>query len=387
MKRKRWTAAAACLCAALLFCVLFGARARAASAPSLFYDDERWYRDAAAGLVVQDGVFYVPVDIFGRFSELQLRIDAGIGEFMIYNRTTGAYITVLAAESLATVNGAEEIPIVTFRRGGCYYVDAPFFCSVLSMEWEVSPSSAPDGISLRICSGMQTRTLAELLFSYESSELPPVTSDSGQIVTDPPISSGIDTTARQIYLTFNTFTPAMFDRIVGILDRYDVSATFFFTEEELRAMPELVVALAARQHTVALTADTDAAYEEFIAAVDAANELLYTLTKTKTRIVQFPGGSAAFGDGEEEFARIDEAGYRLWDWTYDVPDGAGYAADTVLRLCREQLLLEEVCVFRFGGSYVTSLVLPELLEFITANPSYTLRTIGECAETVRFSAR
>ncbi len=384
MKRKRWTAAASCFCAAILFCVILSARARAASAPSLFYDDERWYRDAAAGLVVKDGVYYVPVDIFGMFSELQLRIDAGAGEFMIYNRTTGAYITVLTGENLATVNGAEEVTIVTFRHGGCDYVDAAFFCSVLSMEMEVSPSAAPDGVSLRICSGWQTRTLAELLASYATSELPPVSSDSLQTVTEPPITSSIDMTARQIYLTFNTFTPSMFVRILDVLDGAGVSATFFLTEEELREMPEIVVSLAAREHAVALIVPVTATCGEFLEAADAANARLYALTMRKTRIVQAAGGTQSSGFGEAELQRIEEAGYCLWDWTYDVPDGAGYPYETVSRLCREQLLLEEVCVFRFGGSYITSLVLPELLDFITVNPSYTLRTIGECADAVRF---
>ena len=82
---------AVCICASVMFCV----RVDAAAAPGIFHNDERWYRDSSAGLEVVGGVYYVPVDVFSMFSQIELSMDSRRGEFMLYNRETGTYISVL----------------------------------------------------------------------------------------------------------------------------------------------------------------------------------------------------------------------------------------------------------------------------------------------------
>ena len=382
MKTMRWALAAAVLCTAIAVGVLFAVRADAAGAPSLFHNDESWYRDGRTGLVVRDGAYFVPVDLFGMFRELELSVDGRYEEFMVYNRNTGAYISVLTGEGLATINGQEEIPLVLFREGGSYYVDAALFCGVLSLELESAPSSAAPGVSVRIGSGRQSKTLAQLLMPYDSSAV----TDSGETsegpVVVPPVTTA-DRTERQIYLTFNTFSPAMLPRILSLLDERGVRAAFFFTGEEIAETPQLAIAVAARGHTVALTAAAADSAADFLAAVEAANDTLCALTKLRARVVQLPPRGVRGGLSEADTEEILARGYVIWDWSYDVPDSAGYTVETVVRLCREQLLDSEVCVFRFGGNYVTSLVLPELIDFIKENPSYSLRAVSECARAAR----
>lgn len=387
MRKKQLALIAAVLAISIGFGVLFSAHVSAASVPSLFHNDERWYRDNSAGLEIISGLYYVPVDIFGMFRHIELTMDSRRGEFMVYNRNTEAYISVIYSEKIATINGEEEAYLNLYKlHGGYYYVPAEYFCTVLSLGYEVRRGSGADaGASFRILDGNEVKTFDELLAPYDS-----ITTDSSDttppIVTDPVVPD-TDPTARNNYITFNTLERESLEKILSTLKKAEEKATFFVTEEELLHMPDSVAAICAGGHAIALRCEAVQGSEDFLAQMDRANDILYGITKLRTHIAHFPSGKARDAMTEEDWDKIAAAGYVLWDWTYDVPDSRGYSVRYVKSACRQAVAKSEINVLRFGCNATASQVLPDLLSYLTSFSNYRIYPIHIGHEEVRFTGK
>jgi len=367
--------------------VLFASHVQAAAAPSLFHNDERWYRDSSAGVEVMHGIYYVPVDIFGMFSHIELSIDSRGGEFMVYNRTTKQYISVLYDERIATVNGEEEKYLNLYKlHGGYYYVPAEFFCQVLSLQCESAVSSSTGyGLSFRICDGTQTKTMEQLLSAYDAVTSAPQDS-TADTAPPPPVTSGGDSEHRVNYLTFNTVSGGYLPQILRALRANNLFAAVFFTEEELREYPELVIAVAAGGHTVGLLSEGGSSAEEILNELSSANGYLYSLIKQETRIVQLKEEGEETGLTGEDLQQIERAGYVLWGWTYDVPDSVGYTVEYVRSRCERAVLQSEINVFRMSCNGTSASVLPGFLQFLSGNGNYEVRQIRASEQEVRTAA-
>ena len=368
---------------------VFSMRVTAAAAPSLFHNDERWYRDGSVCLEKMGEVYYIPVDIFGMFGHMELSIDSRRGEIMVYNRTTGQYITVLYKEKIATVNGEEEVYLNLYKlHGGYYYVPAEFFCKVLSMNYEIMPSSSAGyGVSMRLLDGSQTKSFPDLLKDYDRTDTSGTSSD-----TVPPIdtttadTTGIDTARRINYLTFNTISEETFPALIDTLRRYRTKAAFFITEEEMRQYPARVITLVTDGHTVGLTCASAESVQDFLSQMKNAKTRLYSLTKTTARAVQLPGGTAKSGFDANSLEAIYNAGYVLWDWTYDVPDSVGYRVSYVFSVCQRSIQQNSVNVLRMSCNATVVQLMDELIPYLTATPNYMLYRLSVSAAEVRFDA-
>lgn len=369
--------------------ICFSGHASAASAPSLFYNDERWHRDSSAGLEVIDGIYYVPVDIFGMLSQVELLMDSRSAEFMVYNRTSKRYITVLFHQKIATVNGEEEVYLNFYQlHGGYYYVPAEYFCEVLALSCEVQRSSSSTyGVTLRISDGGHTLSMKELLSGYDPADSTTADTSTTLPSTEPPVTSGADTVARTTFLTFNSIAGEGLPAILDALKDTGVRATFFFTAEELRTAPDRVIDVVAGGHLVALTCESADTVADFLEQMESANDILCGIVKLRTHIVQLPGGTAKSGFSEEELTQLGAAGYVLWDWTYDVPDSVGYRASYVTSLCQRAITKSEINVLRMSCNETVAQLLPDLLDFLTANPNYTVMPLYIGVPEVRFAAQ
>lgn len=373
---------AVCICVGVLFSV----RVSAIGAPTLFHNDEKWYKDSTAHLEVIDGIPYIPVDIFSMFPYIELSMDSRKGEFMLYNRTTGRYISVLYEKRIATVDGTEEIYLNLYRLyGGYYYVPAEYFCQVMDLSCTLRDSDAMGGKTMRIWDGTQSKTMEELLNLYSSSG-----SDSTPpSVTDPPLppdTSGVDKTERTVYLTFNTVREDNLYLLIEMMREANVQATFFFQLEELTADPKLVTQILTDGHSVGLTAAAITDTADFLSQMDAANDVLYGITKMTTRIVQMPGGSEKAGLTEADHAAITAAGYVLWDFTYDVPDSMGYATYAVKNYTVAAVRRAEVNVLRMSTNNTVAKILPQLLADFQSGGNYSILPIRASDPEVRLTA-
>ena len=138
---------------------------------------------------------------------------------------------------------------------------------------------------------------------------------------------------RVVYLTFDDGPSAYTMRLLDILDKYDVKATFFVVgimEDYLPYIREM----AARGHTVAIhsfTHDYGLIYsgeEAYFADLTAMQDIIYEQTGRRPTLVRFPGGSSntasLFNRGiMTTLARdLGDMGYRYFDWNVSAQDAS-----------------------------------------------------------------
>ena len=82
--------------------------------PSLFCNNEAWYKDGVAPLVMRDGIAYVPAELFELFDSVSVS-SPNDNNLLIHNLLDGRYISILFTERRAAVNGTIYENINTFR--------------------------------------------------------------------------------------------------------------------------------------------------------------------------------------------------------------------------------------------------------------------------------
>ena len=148
--------------------------------------------------------------------------------------------------------------------------------------------------------------------------------------------------AGVIYLTFDDGPSAHTTRLLEILDKYDVKATFFVVGT---ARMNVLKEIAAGGHAIALHSNTHK-YEQVYASDEAFYNDLTTLRQrikdicgVDTTLMRFPGGSSntvsrkySVGIMTRLTQSVVEAGYRYFDWNVDSGDaGKAKTAEEVSR--------------------------------------------------------
>ena len=145
-----------------------------------------------------------------------------------------------------------------------------------------------------------------------------------------------DPGSKIIYLTFDDGPSKHTERLLAILDKYDVKATFFVVNYGYR---DMIGKEAAAGHSVAvhsLTHDYDKIYaseEAYFADLQAMNEIVKAQTGSYTTMIRFPGGSSNTvsrsnpGIMTRLVQAVTDAGYQYYDWNVSSGD-AGLTTDT-----------------------------------------------------------
>ncbi len=141
----------------------------------------------------------------------------------------------------------------------------------------------------------------------------------------PPIPQGV---GGEIYLTFDDGPSQHTLRLLDILDKYNVKATFFVVGAYNM---EIVAEIARRGHSVGNHTYSHN-YSKVYASVDSFFNELYSAqsriksaTGYKTKLIRFPGGSSnKLGVSMTELTRaVSNAGYVYFDWNVDSKDAVG----------------------------------------------------------------
>ena len=145
-----------------------------------------------------------------------------------------------------------------------------------------------------------------------------------------------DPGSKIIYLTFDDGPSKHTERLLAILAKYDVKATFFVVNYGYR---EMIGKEAAAGHSVAvhsLTHDYNKIYASesaYFADLQAMNEIVKEETGSYTTMIRFPGGSSNrvsdFNPGimTRLTQAVTDAGYQYYDWNVSSGD-AGLTTDT-----------------------------------------------------------
>lgn len=382
----------------LLLPTLFsGVSAARREVPSLFYNDTAWVKDdyyPSLGFstgAMQD--YWIPLSFFEEFDNIKVRRGPSktITSFVISDTVTGKYLSFDIAnnEYAQTERGTYR-----FVRTTLYskerYLPMRDMCAYFGWSFEISE----EWNSVRITDGGQKKTFEELLEKYRpiETEAPDTTAEEPDTGAETDIPGYNIYRSSVVYLTFEDIDDVYTPQILDALAAEGMPATFFVTGSQLTDYTDMVVRILSEGHSLGLHTMTGDEYDiltasELLSSFEKENDLLYALTKRKTRLVRLPEGShsGVLHLNSQQKKRLSDAGYVLWDWNIEAMDtSTAYDADMVYRKIEEAMKISYYPVVRFHCSETAAEVLPRLLARIAEVPVITAKRITEATESVVF---
>ena len=164
----------------------------------------------------------------------------------------------------------------------------------------------------------------------DQEDIPPI---DGPDIELPIGGTTIEPNGKTIYLTFDDGPSAHTGRLLDVLAKYGVKATFFVMNTSDISM----VSRAAQEgHTVAIHTYTHryseiyASDEAFLQDLQAMQDVIYQHTGQKAMLTRFPGGSSnsvssAYNKGimTRLTKELEARGYQYFDWNVDSNDAGG----------------------------------------------------------------
>lgn len=196
-----------------------------------------------------------------------------------------------------------------------------------------------------------------------------------------------------IYLTFDDGPGAGTSKILDVLDKYNVKATFFVTnsgsdallKREADAGHTVALHTASHQYSIYTSVDT------YFADLNIVAERVKRVTGIDSKYIRFPGGSSNtvskrynIGIMSTLAREVENRGYRYFDWNVSVEDAGGCSAKSVSN--------KSACVFnnfkRYLGANKSNVVLLHDIKTYTAEAledivkyglehNYTFKAIDE----------
>ena len=157
---------------------------------------------------------------------------------------------------------------------------------------------------------------------------------------EPTIKPTDDTTTKKVYLTFDDGPGSQTGKILDILKKNHVKATFFVTGKEDASSKKIYQRIVKEGHTLAMHSyshiqdviyDSKEAFEKDLKQI---NRCLYEATGVHTKFYRFPGGSSneISNVNMAEFVRVlNEKGITYFDWNVSAGDtSSDYTVDDVV---------------------------------------------------------
>lgn len=146
--------------------------------------------------------------------------------------------------------------------------------------------------------------------------------------------AAVKTEDMKVYLTFDDGPSANTERILDILDSYNIKATFFVVGKEDEKSLERYQQIVERGHTLGMHSYShkyNLVYESLDSFKEDLNKIQSLLKETtgeECRLYRFPGGSSnqVSNTDMSEFIRyLNEAGITYYDWNVECGDARDHA--------------------------------------------------------------
>ena len=225
------------------------------------------------------------------------------------------------------------------------------------------------------------------------------TDTKSETTTTRPNSEKENKNKRIAYLTFDDGPSENTEKILDILDQYDVKATFFVIYH--KNMDNKYKAIVDRGHTIALHSyshNYKKIYKSESAYFDDLNKISNYVQKTtgvKTNIMRFPGGSSntisnKYNKGIMKKLKKDviDKGYIYHDWNVDSTDASGNNVDKKVLLANVKSSLTkykkvDILMHDSGKLKQTTVeALPEIIEYVQSQ-GYSIERITEDSTPIR----
>lgn len=181
--------------------------------------------------------------------------------------------------------------------------------------------------------GSQTESDASLEFTgYELTALNEFEDTDTAESFEPSVPDVPDiTAAHKVYLTFDDGPSANTEKILDILDEYDIKATFFVVGNESKAAKEALEQIVERGHTLGMHSyshkysDIYSSEEDFAADFEKLRSYLEEVTGVTSNVYRFPGGSSntvSKLDMHVFIDYLDNEGVCFFDWNISSGDAS-----------------------------------------------------------------
>lgn len=162
------------------------------------------------------------------------------------------------------------------------------------------------------------------------------------------ISEGDTVKMRNVYLTFDDGPSAYTDKILDILKKYDVKATFFVIGKDEPEYTELYQRIVEEGHTLGMHSyghkyeELYASTESFIEDFERLQNYLYDITGVESKVYRFPGGSntaSNLADIQGMIDYLDEQGVAYYDWNVTSRDSTTpmLSAEQIVDNCTQNM--------------------------------------------------
>lgn len=196
-------------------------------------------------------------------------------------------------------------------------------------------------------------------------------------------------TGRYVYLTFDDGPSVQTEKIINILDEYDVTATFFVIGKEDEESMKRYKAIVDSGNSIGLHSYTHD-YEQIYSSVDSfaadlqrISDVVYNATGVRSSLFRFPGGSSnsIASDINIFIEYLSQNGYTYFDWNSSSRDAASVMPakeDIINTVVAEAEGRDNVVVLMHDSERKESTVeaLPELIEKLKAM-GFTIKGIDE----------
>lgn len=217
MKQKRWYCLRWCLLMLLVIGLTIGTGAES-GIPTLFHNDEAWYKDSMAPLLVKDGRYHIPADLLGMFEDIDVSYSQGSDNVLV-THADGIYVSILFTDKTAVVQGELQENVGVFRENGYTYVEAEWIADIFDLTCTYAQSE--DGKTvLRLSDDSAARTLEELVSLYREETVQETTT---KIEKDEPTEN-----VRRIYIvTGDNYENPSFAAAEDVVENSGLSCTLF----------------------------------------------------------------------------------------------------------------------------------------------------------------
>ena len=292
----------------------FGAE-EARKMPSVIVNEDEWYKDAVSPMILRDGEYYVPAEVFTMFGSIAMK-NVSDDNLLITNSETGQYMSILFMAQAAAVNGEVLEGIGVFRDNGVYYLEAEVTADALGVSYEYYTSTEGD-VTFRLYDENRIFSLEELEKIYSGIE-----EESGNVLlpeeeTDADV---IGEESKNIYVLCSTpedsdsYFPARDN-----LEYYGVDYTMLLRGDE--SDERILSALVLGEYGLSLPE-----YSEHENLADTADEICLMLDSTNAKIKELTGRMSRLtlttGDDNLDALLLDR-GYFALKPDYTV-NGASY---------------------------------------------------------------
>lgn len=202
---------------------------------------------------------------------------------------------------------------------------------------------------------------------------------------------------KTVYLTFDDGPSANTDRILEILDKYNVKATFFvcgFEDEEsfrrYKAIVDSGNAIGMHSYTHNYS-EIYSSLEKFKEDVTKIQDVIFRATGVKTNLYRFPGGSANSSikalNVKNCIQYLKDNGYTHYDWNVSSDDAIGevLSVETLIANIEKHIYKWDtsiVLMHDIASMTTTVDVLPVLIEKLL-NEGFELKVIDETTKPIQ----